>query len=184
MSNEWKFYLQGFWACLITGNLRKFAPLVAQAKLETGNFSSGHFSTGFNAFGMHVPDPWANGGTHVEGEGTVAAYKSFYRSWRGRLAWDDRRGIDSTEWADVGEYGVLCTNAGYNTNPNYVQSWVNNYRELGWFLRLVGPPADGGRSSWLQTVWNVIWAWLVIGIIGWLLWMAWKKYRRKRKPSK
>lgn len=175
-----KFHVVGWFACLVTGNLWKYDVLLAQAKLETGHYTSRQFRVGRNAFGMMTPEPFAQGS--MEGaDGQMARYSSWWACWRGRLAWDDRRGIRKT-YNTLREYATAVQQAGYNPDPRYVDRWMDVYQDTAsWLTKLVNAPVDGG--SFFQRVKIFIFLIGLLTLIVLVLWVIFKVKRWKRSSA-
>jgi len=114
--------------------------MLAQAKHETGNFSSNLFTKYKNAFGYsYVPGGTAwqvGGGTKADNGVPIAVYKSVADSTREIVDWIYRRvkegkfpaNLDLIKTPD--EYGVLLKNAGYyeDTVQNYTAGLKNFFQ--------------------------------------------------------
>jgi len=115
--------------------------LVAQARHETGNFSSTHFLQSNNAFGYsYVPGgTWQTGPGSIADNGQpVAKYRSVEDSTREIVDWIYRRveqGIfpkDLNEIVTPEQYATLLKKAGYyqDTISNYTNGLIRFFADL------------------------------------------------------
>lgn len=171
-----KFKCIGWLVCLFTGNLWKYDLLVAQARHETGNFTSRQFKEGRNAFGMMYPDPYASGA--MEGsDGQMCRYDGYASTWRGRLAWDDRHGV-ARSYGSLREYLEAVQGAGYNPDAGYVDRVLGVYKSsTGWITKMVNAPADPG--GWFGKFRIYLWLVMLILLLVVVLYM-WQPWRRRK----
>lgn len=183
------FELIGWFYCLVTGNLRKFNILRAQAMLETGHYGSTLMMGLRNPWGMHMPTLYAEG-NGVEGDGgMLAKFPGWWTAWKARLAWDERKSVNLALAAlnkeggwTLTEYCAAVVAAGYNTNPAYVQTWLDVYKDqVSTVAQFVDPPLDNSTwwdkvktyALWLVLITSV--TWLTYQLVKWLLRKARKK---------
>jgi len=130
--NEWLFRL----ALLLQTIWRKngaelYNVLLAQARLESGNFTSGIWKDGRNPWGMKEAQvrPNAQAGYMIRTEGRFAKYGSFWSAAKDRLMWDKYNDMGRF-YGDPVMYMTEVKRAGYAEDPMYVDSWYDVYRNL------------------------------------------------------
>ncbi|AXH78618.1 MAG: lysozyme subfamily 2 [Circular genetic element sp.] len=102
--------------------------LFAQAKHETGNFTSNVFKNAINSFGMRVAQkrPQNKVGTLTTAQGNYAVFSNYVDSWRDRISLDFyNKTLPPTSLEDVPRYIQEVANKGYATDPIYAQKWLN-----------------------------------------------------------
>jgi len=150
--NSWKvsmFKLHLWLGLLLTGRLDLFAPLLAQAKFETNDFTSYGFNKRNNAFGMRPSQPsatslnatrmrpkWWNGE-----DNNFAQYFSTWQSVRDRIDWDTYNDIPTKPPALVATsdapymwYMAPVLAAGYvpiQDRPGYAVAWQGKLEKEG-----------------------------------------------------
>jgi len=126
------------------------ALMVAQAKHESGNFSSNLFQKYNNAFGYSYPasgpSKWMIGAGSIADNGRpIAAYKNIQDSTREIVDWIYRRVKEGKFPANLDtirtpeEYALLLKNAGY-----YGDTFANYFRGLTSFFKA---PAGQGVAA-------------------------------------
>jgi len=176
------FNLNGFLYCLFTGNLGKLSALRAQAKLEAGvGLPSETMLRAKNLWGMQMPTPYATGTVPDVGE-PLAMFPSWWTSWKARLKWDERKGVNAAlqgrEWT-LREYMTTVVAKGYNPSNDYVDAWAAVWeQETSWFGKLLSPDLET-NLGWKPILINVV----IILVIGFVLWRlgkkVWKWFDRK-----
>jgi len=115
------FRIVGWFACLWHRVPEKFAVLVAQARHETGDFTSDAWRDLHNPWGIMAPTHYdVDGAGRGTNEGTLAKFSNSWNAWRSRLSWDERRNID---YQDEDQYMGEVKAHGYATDPKYLVKW-------------------------------------------------------------
>lgn len=111
--------------------------LYAQAKLETGSFSSYGFAKRKNPFGMRpaVVRPNSQSGEH----GGFATYASYWKAVRDRIQWDEYNGIPPAD-----KFGSLTSADGATRTP--AQGYIDEVIDYHYVTPTEAP---GYRSSWI-----------------------------------
>lgn len=129
---EWLFRL----ALLLQTIWRKNGPelynvLLAQARLESGNFTSRIWKDGRNPWGMKVATvrPSAQSGSLDSSTGPYAKYGSMWSAVRDRMLWDKYNDM-ARFYGDPVMYMTEVKRAGYAEDPMYVDSWYDVFRKL------------------------------------------------------
>lgn len=104
--------------------------LIAQAKHETGNFTSNLFKQANNAFGMKVPSirNWLGNGSITLGNETFSTYKDVSTSGRDMLEYLRNMGYKTSYTPQ--QYVFALKSKGYFTDSytnylNGLMSWLN-----------------------------------------------------------
>jgi len=168
------------WAsCLLAGRLKLYPVLLAQAKFETGDFTSYGFQKRFNAFGMRPsqPNQAAPNATRLrkqwwtsESNG-FAVYPGYWASCQDRLAWDDMNKIKPgthSGWQNAYVKDVL--------SDGYVPPAERENYQTQW-LKLIEQSGDG------PSVFAVL---VTIGVTAAVLYTLWKilKPKATRRPRR
>lgn len=140
------------------------ALLVAQARHETGNYTSRHFIQSRNAFGYSF-DPrsaWQTGsGGIADNNSPVGVYDSIEDSTREVVDWIYRRVADGKFPADLSSivtperYAELLRSAGYYTAPLSVYA--------------------GGLAKWFEAMPQTTFSWVLLFALVWFLLRQWSK---------
>jgi len=145
------FALAGFLVCLWRGHLGKLSYYFAQARLETGDYSSNLFTRYRAAFGMNAPtsnmvrtNRGSDGNKAVYNETDYGStFMGYWRSWCDRIDWEERKGIGS--YNDVYSWAAALKAAGYATAQNYASAVSSKYDKVGWFSKLFDDSSFLGR---------------------------------------
>lgn len=179
MNSPFMFKLVGFFACLVRGKLHLYNFLKAQAELETGNYTSGHFRNGYNAFGLHYPMPRANGFTDIDAEGKVATFSGWWDCWMERLDWDKRHGVDN--YANLEQYAAMVQVTGYNPSPLYAAAWLGQYQEsFSWYQTIWFDMPVDGSGMFRRWLWIILLPTLIVLLYLLLRWL-WRKYKPRSR---
>jgi len=190
--NRWWFRFTGKLACWWYDRMDMFPTLVAQAAFETGDFTSGIFLNGKNAFGLRAPTAYAEG-TVPGVEGDFASFPSYWTCWKSRLEWDQRHGTDGLYKNGETYIRALGVHNYYTGDQDaYVAGVRAKYAELSWMTKVWGRTFDGdggwihakldqvfgGAAKYIKRA-LVISLWLALVLV--VLWILWKVYKMLRK---
>lgn len=181
------FRVMGLLACMLRGEMRKFAVLCGQAVLETADHTSKAWRNNGGAWCIHYSPtgtPRANAVyTTANGE-RVAAYDSswgswldMFRMWNDRLDWDERNGIKyptGTLNDDEGYMRAIVDSHWLGRAPDEARK--RRYFE-GWKASMAKVP------GWVKAVSGMNWyiSYLVLlVIIVLVMYPPWKWRKRKR----
>jgi len=166
------FEFTGLIVCALTLRIDVFNWLCAQARLETGNYSSKYFLNDRNGFGMQYPQPYASGERPGQ-EGRVARYSCYVASWLSRLAWDGRR--TGNDWESGAGYITAVFNAGYAADPIYLRKWMDKFSSMATLPRAIGVGLETGKPSWF---FKLAVASLTLALLALMLWYGYKAFKR------
>lgn len=110
------------------GKLDRYSYLLAQAKVETGDYQSHWFSKEKNPWCVHAGSLFSRQKSAVPGDGgTMGVYGSFYAAWLDRLEWDEKRQV--TETATCWDYAAAVVTQGRwfgeNSTPQRAASYAD-----------------------------------------------------------
>lgn len=185
---QFTFKVALFLQLALRGDLHLYPSLLAQAQLETANFSSNAWGRGGGAFCMWYSTtgtPNANGVYNTMGASSepIAVYTGWDRSWRmvkDRLAWDDRRMVmrrTASEYRrSVLDRGWLGHNASDERKALYLIAWESKVNDLPWYVRAMEKITN-------PLVWFGFFL-LLLALLYFLLYLRWKaKQPKKRKGA-
>jgi len=164
----WVFERLGWLYCAFTGNLDKWAYLVAQARHETGYYTSSLSRNHCNFFGFMYPTKFASGSVNAA-DGSMAVFPSMLASWRSRIAWDERKGI--TRYVDGNDYMDQVIAAGYAADPDYKAKWKGAYDALKPWSRWMSMTFDNSPTPWYRRMFGYVLLFLFILLVLYWIWL-------------
>lgn len=167
------FEFTGLLVCLVTLRIDVFSWLCAQARHETGWYTSKQFREDRNGFGMMYPTRFASD-ERPGHEGRVARYSCWLMSWLSRLSWDGRH--TGNDWLSGAGYITAVYQAGYAADPDYLRKWLETYQAMPALPRVIGVGLESEKPSWF---FKLVVASTTIALLALLVWYV-VKYIRKR----
>jgi len=179
------FYLQGFFVCMVTGNLWKYSYLIAQAKHECrDDFSGVAFGKG-NPWAMKA-GPLTSRRSEADTSdgpdgGFMCHYRTFTSAWLDRLGWDTAKGIKDRKsvagyYLDVVNGNWLGYNVSNERKAQYVQGCMNQYTNNtpGWTKLMDADETGGGKPWWSRTMWSLFYLLLFLLFLFAVLYLLWR----------
>lgn len=153
--------------------------LYAQAKLETGNFTSNLFKSANNLFGMKPSQSRTRyyDSSVTVGSETFASYASPTYSVVDRADLDAYNGVlVPVDVEHIRGYMTAVLSKGYATDPNYITKWVDVLKNIG---NELGGSDDDGEFDHIQTpTKSMKYVYIFLFLVGCYLGYKWYKRRQ------